>query len=279
MTMQVTAQANAIDHILGRPPRVLVVDDERTVRIGLEKLLRRSGYEVTTAESAEEAIEHLRRTEFDVAISDIRMNGMTGIDLLTHVQQLAPTTVVIIMTGYASVDTAVDALRLRAYDYLTKPFDNDHVRATLERAVTKRAQSMQRESAIAKLRATLSALDQDGEVAPQATQARLAAPEGEIIERGGLRIDLRRRQVQREGQMVELTRTEFDLLACLARAPGEVLSCAELVRRLHGYEVEEYEARQVLRAHLSNLRHKLEPDPNEPHYVINLRGSGYTLVV
>jgi DNA-binding response OmpR family regulator len=263
--------------LLGRPPRVLVVDDERTVRIGLEKLLRRSGYEVTTAESAEEALEHLRRTEFDVVMSDIRMNGLTGIDLLAQIQQIAPTTGVILMTGYASVDTAVEALRLRAYDYLTKPFDNDHVRATLERAVSKRVRTLQREAAIANLRATLQALDESGEFSLPGGAGRLAAAEPEVIERGGLRIDLRRRQVQRDGQAIDLTRTEFDLLACLARAPGEVLSCAELVRRLHGYDLEEYEARQVLRAHLSNLRRKIEPDPNQPRYLINLRGSGYTL--
>jgi DNA-binding response OmpR family regulator len=256
-----------------------VVDDERTVRIGLEKLLRRSGYEVTTADSAEDALANLRRAEFDVVVSDIRMDGMTGIDLLAQIQQLAPTTVVVIMTGYASVDTAVEALRLRAYDYLTKPFDNDHVRATLEQAVAKRVQAIQREGAIAKLRATLEALDETGEVAPQMAQSRSILAEPEVIERAGLRVDLKRRQVQREGRLVDLTRTEFDLLACLARAPGEVLSCSELVRRLHGYEIEEYEARQVLRAHLSNLRHKLEPDPNQPRYLINLRGSGYTLAV
>lgn len=275
--MQTTAQTSTLTALLGRAPRVLVVDDERTVRIGLEKLLRRSGYEVTLAESAEEALEHLRRTEFDVVMSDIRMNGLTGIDLLAQIQQIAPTTGVILMTGYASVDTAVEALRLRAYDYLTKPFDNDHVRATLERAVSKRAQMLQREAALAKLRATLQALDESGEFPAQGGAGRLAPAESEVIERGGLRIDLRRRQVQRDGQMIELTRTEFDLLACLARAPGEVLSCAELVRRLHGYDLEEYEARQVLRAHLSNLRRKIEPDPNQPRYLLNLRGSGYTL--
>jgi|DewCreStandDraft_5_1066085.scaffolds.fasta_scaffold04587_4 DNA-binding response OmpR family regulator len=275
--IQTPAQASPLMALLGRPPRVLVVDDERTVRIGLEKLLRRSGYEVTTAESAEEALEHLRRTEFDVVMSDIRMNGLTGIDLLAQIQQIAPTTGVILMTGYASVDTAVEALRLRAYDYLTKPFDNDHVRATLERAVSKRVRTLQREAAIANLRATLQALDESGEFSLPGGAGRLAAAEPEVIERGGLRIDLRRRQVQRDGQAIDLTRTEFDLLACLARAPGEVLSCAELVRRLHGYDLEEYEARQVLRAHLSNLRRKIEPDPNQPRYLINLRGSGYTL--
>ncbi|MER3543563.1 MAG: hypothetical protein C4311_02905 [Chloroflexota bacterium] len=275
--IQTPAQASPLMALLGRPPRVLVVDDERTVRIGLEKLLRRSGYEVTTAESAEEALEHLRRTEFDVVMSDIRMNGLTGIDLLAQIQQIAPTTGVILMTGYASVDTAVEALRLRAYDYLTKPFDNDHVRATLERAVSKRVQTLQREAAIANLRATLQALDESGAFSLPGGAGRLAAAEPEVIERGGLRIDLRRRQVQRDGQAIDLTRTEFDLLACLARAPGEVLSCAELVRRLHGYDLEEYEARQVLRAHLSNLRRKIEPDPNQPRYLINLRGSGYTL--
>lgn len=275
--MQTTAQTSTLTALLGRPPRVLVVDDERTVRIGLEKLLRRSGYEVTLAESAEEALEHLRRTEFDVVMSDIRMNGLTGIDLLAQIQRIAPTTGVILMTGYASVDTAVEALRLRAYDYLTKPFDNDHVRATLERAVSKRAQMLQREAALAKLRATLQALDESGEFPAQGGAGRLAPAEPEVIERNGLRIDLRRRQVQRDSQMIELTRTEFDLLACLARAPGEVLSCAELVRRLHGYDLEEHEARQVLRAHLSNLRRKIEPNPNQPRYLLNLRGSGYTL--
>ncbi len=274
-------ETSTTENLLGRPARVLVVDDERTVRIGLEKLLQRSGYEVTTAESAEAALASLQRSNFDVVISDIRMSGLTGIDLLAQIQQMDPTTVVIIMTGYASVDTAVEALRLRAYDYLVKPFDNDHVRATLQRAVAKRAQAMQRESALAQLRATLQVLDQSE--APTDTKLHSpdghSAPDADVIERGELRLDLRRRQVQRQGQPVELTRTEFDLLACLARAPGEVLSCAELVRRLHGYEVEEYEARQVLRAHLSNLRHKLEPDPDHPRHLINRRGVGYTLAM
>ena len=117
--------------------RVLVVDDERSMRELLEIVLKREGYEVLVAASGAEAVRALERQRVDLLISDLRMPDMSGVDVLRAGKQLDPELSAIVVTAYASTDTAVEAMRLGACDYLTKPFDVDElkilVRQTLER--------------------------------------------------------------------------------------------------------------------------------------------------
>ena len=118
--------------------RLLVADDEESIRGSLSMLLGEEGYDVTTVPSAEEALERFGRDPFPLVITDIRMGGMSGIDLLKEVRKLRPETEVIIMTSYASLETAVLALRSGAYDYLLKPFEDlELVITAVARAVEK----------------------------------------------------------------------------------------------------------------------------------------------
>ena len=118
--------------------RVLVADDEESIRGTLSLLLGEEGYDVTAVPSAEEALERLGRDPFPLVITDIRMGGMSGIDLLKEARRLRPETEVIIITSYASLETAVLALRSGAYDYLIKPFEElELVVAAVARALEK----------------------------------------------------------------------------------------------------------------------------------------------
>src|SRR5512138_3022326 len=123
-----------------RPTRVLVVDDEPTLLRALEALLRKKGYEVTGLESSIVATQRLAQQDFDVALLDVKMPDLSGLELLTAVKHRRPEVDVIMMTGHATVETALSAVKAGAYDYLTKPFEDVEIVA---RAVSKAAERKQ----------------------------------------------------------------------------------------------------------------------------------------
>jgi DNA-binding NtrC family response regulator len=114
---------------------ILIVDDERRIRTHLTSYVRSLGYAVESAADGTEALAALGRRSFDVVISDVRMAGTDGIALLRETKRLAPDTTVILMTAYATVAQAVEAMRAGAYDYLVKPFSLDEVKIRLERVI------------------------------------------------------------------------------------------------------------------------------------------------
>jgi two-component system, NtrC family, response regulator HydG len=142
---------------------LLIVDDELIVRDSLGKWFREEGYEVNTAESAHEALTLLAERHFDLALVDIKMPGTDGVELQRRMKEAAPETIVIIMTGYASVETAVAALKNGAYDYVTKPFDPDDIAHTVQNALAhKRA-----EREVTRLRETVEATTRPKELVGQ----------------------------------------------------------------------------------------------------------------
>jgi two-component system response regulator PilR (NtrC family) len=118
--------------------RILVVDDERSLREFLEIFFQRDGYAVTTAASAEEALVALDADDFDVVISDVQMGHTSGLDLLRTVKETAPECVVIMITAFATAETAIEAMKQGAYDYITKPFKVDELRLVVEKALEKK---------------------------------------------------------------------------------------------------------------------------------------------
>src|SRR5208282_4659335 len=134
--------------------RLLVVDDELSVRDSLDKWFREEGYEVGTAENAADALTRLAEHPWDAALIDIKMPGPDGVELQRRIHEIDPEMIVIMMTGYASVETAVAALKNGAYDYISKPFDPDEIAHTIHNALAhKRA-----EQENARLRETLAAV-------------------------------------------------------------------------------------------------------------------------
>ena len=120
-------------------PSVLLVDDEPNIIEVLEIVLRDQGLEVSAVNSGGEALQRLRQREFDIVVSDIRMPGISGVELLKETKKLAPDTVFVMITAYAGTDTAIEALQHGAYDYLTKPFKMDELRQVVRRALEKRS--------------------------------------------------------------------------------------------------------------------------------------------
>lgn len=120
-----------------RAPSLMIVDDELHVRESLASWFTEDGYEVVTASSGKEALTVLGRRHIDVVITDIKMPGMDGLELLRRIRQVDPDVAVILVTAYASVATAVQALKEGAYDYLVKPFDPEELSHVVEKACEK----------------------------------------------------------------------------------------------------------------------------------------------
>ena len=118
--------------------RILVVDDERSMREMLSILLEREGYEAVEAKNGQEALQLFETSLFDLVISDIQMPGINGIELLSRIKALAPEVPVLMITAFSTAEQAVDAIKLGAFHYFTKPFNNDEIRALVRNALEKR---------------------------------------------------------------------------------------------------------------------------------------------
>lgn len=116
-------------------PRILIIDDEESVRMSLATILKKSGYDVFISSNGEEGIRHVEKYNFDLVITDLKMHGMDGIKVLEQVKAISPDTLVIIITGYASLESAVAAIRKGASDYLVKPFQIDVLKLVVKRSV------------------------------------------------------------------------------------------------------------------------------------------------
>ena len=114
---------------------ILVVDDEESIRISIQHQLEKEGYRVTTAESGDQAVEMIRENHFDVIITDLMMDGIDGIGVLKEAKELPPDILVMVLTGYGSLTTAVEALRLGAFDYMQKPCDHDELLIRTKRCI------------------------------------------------------------------------------------------------------------------------------------------------
>src|SRR3954463_894411 len=119
-------------------PRILIVDDQRNMRTTTALVLRQQGYEVDEAESGEAALSRLLAQPFDVVITDMKMAALDGMAVLRGALEIAPATQVIVMTGYGTIESAVEAMQLGAHDYIAKPFKNDELVLRVQRALEKR---------------------------------------------------------------------------------------------------------------------------------------------
>jgi DNA-binding response OmpR family regulator len=258
-----------------RVPRILVVDDEATTRISLAELLRLEGYDVSIAASGEDALEVIdRNPPFDLMVLDIKMPGMDGLQLTEAVQRRSPDTVIILLTAFGTLETAIQALRRGAHDYLLKPCPVSQILESVRKGLSKRHQERQRKELVSRLEQTLSelrAIEQpDAAVAPPVSSVE------RYLEVQDVRLDRERHQVWIGDRPVDLTPTEFKLLSYLMERADQVCSPQQLVRQAQGYETDPWGARAIVRVHIRRLRRKLEPDPARPRYIVNVRGVGYT---
>jgi two-component system KDP operon response regulator KdpE len=218
-------------------PRVLVCDDEPQILRALRVILRDAGFEAVPAASGEQALDLAAVKPPEAAIVDLMLPDLDGVELTRRLREWSRMPI-LVLSAVGEEDRKVEALAAGADDYVTKPFGPRELVARLE-AVLRRAR-------------------RDGEEP--------------VISADGLEIDLTARTVKRDGEPVHLTPTEFKLLRALARNRGRLMTHRALLVEVWGVEYED--DLQVLRAHVANLRRKIEP-PDGPKYVTTDPGVGY----
>lgn len=254
--------------------RILIVDDEESVRFSLRRALAQEDVVMSEARSGEEAVELLSQASFDLVLTDIRMERVDGLDLLATIRDRWPDTVVILLTGYASVASAVQALRRGAHDYLVKPVSIAEVRSSVQNGLTRHREMQHRQEVLATLREGV--LELAGEPRAERTLSEQES-EPRWLRAGDLVIDRSRHVVEIAGARVDLTPTEFQVLLCLTKRQGRVIGYQALVRQVYGYRCGTEEAKQLIMPHISNLRQKLPVAPDNPELIENVRGVGYLL--
>ncbi|MFQ5420561.1 MAG: response regulator transcription factor [Anaerolineae bacterium] len=249
--------------------RLLIVDDEESIRFILERTLRQEAGQVDLAADGQTAIEMLRTAVYDLILLDLNMTPVDGLAVLNAARQQDPDAVVIILTGQGSLESAVEALRLGAFDYLFKPANPQEIRERVQAGLRQRRQAVQRQQILEQieaLRHTLSALDETITVPRE---------DGRFLRSGPLVIDRHHRAATFNDKRLDLTTAEFDLLVCLVEASPNPISPVELTRHALGYEAEEIEARDTIKWHIHHLRRKVEPTPNRPQHIKTVRYKGY----
>lgn len=224
------------------PPRILVVEDETHICTLLQRVLRGDGYDVQTCPSGELALEFLKQQPFDLLIVDIRLPGMTGIELLRRLRRVGSTIRVILITGHASVETAIQALRGEAFDYLVKPFALNELREVVRQAIETRP---------------------------------VVAPRPDVVYWQDLMVNLTARRVWVGEREVRLTHTEFELLACLAGEMGSVVPTEKLIEVVWNSAAVNRQSICTLRSYIRRLRRKLGDDASHPRFIWNIWGVGY----
>jgi DNA-binding response OmpR family regulator len=257
---------------------VLIIDDEPGLRQTFTRILKQTGCEVTTAADGIEALQRLASAKYDLAYLDIHLPEMDGLQVLKEIQKLYPQMPVVLFTAHASLESAVEAIRLGATDYLIKPVDPETLIARTrvilaEQAVQRRRREIQDQ--IETLQAELKTLEQ-----PQPSEPPLAPPRGDrFLKRGQLIVDLQARRATFGEKVLTLPPAAFDYLVVLTRHAPDVVEYQTLVSEAQGYQTDRREAQELAKWHIHELRDSLEPDPRDPHYVLNVRGVGYRLVV
>jgi DNA-binding response OmpR family regulator len=255
-----------------RPGKLLVVDDEAGVRRSLQGILEQEGHQVTTAASGEEALAALDQDTFDLLLVDLKMEGMDGLELMKRAKSKVPDTVIIMLTAYGTLDSAVGALRQGAHDYLLKPCRVEEIVASVETGLAERHHALRRRELVTNIEESVRGLT--ASTVPQQPQ-----PEGPSLPRflksRDLVLDRERQVVVAKGSPLDLTPTEFRLLVCLMDSANHTLSFPDMVRHALGYECSDQEARRALKTHLWRLRKKLRSTIGDDSCIVNIRGRGY----
>jgi two-component system KDP operon response regulator KdpE len=220
--------------------RVLVVDDERSIRRYLRAALNAQGYTVFEANSGKEALNSAITDRPDLIILDLGLPDMDGVEVIRQFREWMHIPIIILSVREQESEK-INALDAGADDYLTKPFSSGELMARMRAAIRHSIQSN-------------------------------AEP---VFESDNLKVDLTRRQVKVNNKEISLTPTEYDLLRLLVQNAGRVLTHHQMLRQIwgHAYENEMH----LLRVNMSNLRRKIEPDPTRPRYIITEPGVGYRL--
>jgi len=230
--------------------RILVADDEASIRRILETRLKMVGYDVIVAEDGEEALELFNKTNPDLVVLDVMMPKMDGYGVTREIRRTADVPI-IILTALGDVSERITGLELGADDYVIKPFSPKELEA--------RVKAVLRRSGVKDVVIPVAG----GKVAKN------------VITTGCIKIDTARRQVYRKNERIRLTGMEFSLLELLVNNSGQAYSRNEILQHVWSYPADHRIDTRVVDVHISRLRSKLEADPTNPELFLTARGIGY----
>lgn len=227
--------------------KVLIVDDEATIRRILETRLKISGYQVDVATDGDEAIDKFNTYHPDVVILDVMLPKLNGFDVCKEIRSYSEVPV-IILSAVTDVADRIKGLELGADDYVTKPFSPNELESRI-RAVLRR-------------------------VTDRPVEQTQGSPNNVTVV-GNLKIDTNKRQVYKNNERIRLTGMEFNLLELLVNNSGKPFSRAEILQQVWSYPSDHRIDTRVVDVHISRLRSKLEEDPTNPELILTARGTGY----
>ncbi len=223
---------------------ILIIEDDPAILLGLKKNLSYEGYTVLTAENGERGLEMAFDAKPSLILLDVMLPGVNGFEICRTVRKHDPTVPILIISAKDQEIDKIMGLDLGADDYISKPFSVKEVVARVKAALRRS-----------------SALESDVD----------------SVEFGGTAIDFRGRSVKIEGGEVDVSPREFDLLAYLVRNPNRVLARDQILNRVWGYDY--YGTARTIDNFIQKLRRKVEPDPENPQFIVTVRGVGYKFVL
>lgn len=257
--------------------RILLVEDDRVTRVMLQAQLCDAGYAVISAESGEAALARLNDERFDLVITDLDMPKANGLTVMEAARRADPDLEVIVLTGVASIESAIAAVRHGAFAYIRKPGQPGELQASTQAALARRRERHEQTELLRQVSAQLLKITET-RTSYSVNLPTPQPPSGNAIFRiGSLQIDTQRYAVTRGSEAIQLTRGEFSLLAYLAQRPEQVVSPRELARAVLDYNCSVSEARELVKARIHKLRQKIEIDPSVPRLLVSVRGVGYIL--
>jgi len=219
---------------------ILVVDDEPKITQLVRDYLERAGFAVITARDGREALMRVQGQRPGLVILDLGLPQLDGLDVTRSLRRDSDLPIIMLTARDDETDKLI-GLELGADDYITKPFSPREL--------------------VARVRAVL--------------RRRSSNTSDEVLRAGALTLDVPRMRLEMGGRLIELTATEFSLLAFMARQPGRVFTRSQLLDAIHGVAFESYE--RAIDAHVKNIRRKIEPRPHEPRHLLTVHGVGYRL--
>jgi DNA-binding response OmpR family regulator len=241
----------------GDARRILVIEDDPSISLGLRMNLGAEGYDVGIAEDGREGLDRAMAEAWDIIILDVMLPKLNGFEVVRHLRSLGNDTAVLMLSAKSAETDKVMGLELGAEDYITKPFGIAEVLARIKVALRRR--------------------NNHNKPAVATPAAVTPAPAPQTMYRfGDVEVDPRTREVRRAGVLVEMTATEFDILESLVLAGGSVLSRRAIFERVWGPN--HHGTPRTIDNFVAQLRQKLEPDSEHPSFIVTVRGIGYRLV-
>lgn len=260
---------------INRSARILIVDDEPHICAAVARALSLAGYQAEEANDGPAALHRLQSAAYDLMILDLQMPEVDGLEVMQRARQLQPDLLMIILTGHATMESAIAAVKSEAVDYLLKPVSLHAIVAAAANALQTHAEQFRRQHLLQVMGETLDALRQ--------TQPAVPGPSAEplperFVRAGGLTLDRQKRWGIIAGDQprtVQLTEGEANVLNHLLEHPDQVHACRQIVQAVWGYTLIEREAQSLIRPYIFRLRQKIEADVDHPRLIQTVRGRGY----